>query len=95
MFWLGFALGLWAFSIYVLGALGELMHFLELFLFGLWLTCCALVFVCLIQSLSYMLWMKKCSMTFSCKSESGKINVLKDCLIEYSYFVYVVEALIT
>ena len=32
-------------------------------LFGSWLRYCALVFVCLMQSLSYMLWMKICSMT--------------------------------
>jgi hypothetical protein len=35
------------------------MGSLEFFLFTLWLSYCALVFVCLMQALSYMLWMKE------------------------------------
>ena len=44
---------------------------LSCFLFRLWLIYYALVFVCLMQSLTYMLWMKKWSMSLSLESESG------------------------
>ena len=48
-----------------------LMGSFEFFLFGLWLSYCAFVFVSLMQSLSFMLWMKKRAMTFLLESESG------------------------
>ena len=46
------------------------VHGLPCVLFSkLWLGYYALVFVCLMMSLSYVLWMKKCLMTFSLESE--------------------------
>ena len=39
----------------------------------LWLSYCALVFVCLIKSLNDMLWMKTCSLTFTLKVKVGFI----------------------
>ena len=47
-----------AFALYEkLEARGVLMGSLDFLLSRLWLSCCALVFVCLMQSLNYMLWM--------------------------------------
>jgi len=57
-FLLGFAFGFLGFC--KPEALGQLMGFLS----RLWLSYCALVFVCLMQSINYMLWMKNCSMIF-------------------------------
>ena len=50
---------IWVLGFYQLEALRALMGSLEI---------CSLVFVCFMQSLSYMLCTKKCSMTFSLES---------------------------
>ena len=55
--------------IWVIGEVGD--SWSDHGLFELWLGYFALVFVSLMQLLSYMLWIKKCSMTFSLESEHG------------------------
>jgi hypothetical protein len=60
------------------------MGSLEFFSSRLWLGYCALVFVCLMQPLSYMLWI-----TFLLES------VIKAYFIEELYYVYVVQEFIT
>ena len=53
-----------------LEALGVLMGSLEFDFSKLWLGYCAIVFVCLMQLVSYMLWMRRSSMTLSSESKN-------------------------
>ena len=67
-FLLNFAFGFWLLTIQRLFVYST---FPFSFAFKLWVSYCALLFVCLMQSLTCIFWMEKCLMIFSleCKSE--------------------------
>ena len=67
---------------------------LWVFLCGLWLSSCALVFVCLMQSMHYLLWMARKYNDFLIRKWTWILHAIKAYLIHEFDFVYVVEAFI-